>query len=676
MPGGAEAFGARTDYATNAAPGRIAVADFDGDGRLDVAVLTGSGFAVFAGLGDGSLGTREDYDATAPVEIAAADMNGDGLVDIAVSAYTARLVSVYLNLGNDAPLFATSTLADGKVALPYRETLAAVGGEPPYAWAVSSGELPGGLDLDAATGEISGVPDEEGRFEFEVAVSDASQPPQSAIRAFSVSIWPPDLIAPLVDEASVVIAPTPAREGLDGELSLCAVADDAGRGGTFIAAAEYFVDVDPGVGSGMPLAAADGGFDSPVEALACAIDVSGWTAPATRAIGVRARDAAGNWSAAATTTVKVVVAPGRVVDLAAEGIAFLEGVAAAVADDGGSTPGMPAANLVDGDAATFWRSAGTAESGGEYVTLDLGGVTSVSAVMLTSAGGGALFPRSFAIDVSPDGAAWRRAATLDTRATRGARLVELEPAAARYVRVSGQARRSARDGRYYCEMAEVRCFTGRGAPAALLTWTAPADDAYNAASGPVMEYDARYSRGEIDEDAFASLARADGVAVPDAPGTSETAIVAVDARQGDVSFALKSVDADDAWSEMSNVAAATVSVAALAAGEPADEYDASVGPPAFTFAIGEDVVRTYVAFSTVETLPGARALADDGLYDRTIRFVLPARVASAGAWRPSPAQWSRIRALALRDGKVYWRFEARSSAYGAVYAPVRALAVE
>jgi subtilisin family serine protease len=68
-----------------------------------------------------------------------------------------------------------------------------------------------------------------------------------------------------------------------------------------IAAAEWWADADPGVGAGQAMAAADGSLDSASEELVASAPLP----PGTHEIGVRARDAAGNWSSAALFTIEV-----------------------------------------------------------------------------------------------------------------------------------------------------------------------------------------------------------------------------------------------------------------------------------------------------------------------------------------------------------------------------------
>src|SRR5690606_4337381 len=63
-------------------------------------------------------------------------------------------------------------LANGIVGAEHLEPLAATGGTPPYAWSLSAGALPPGLDLDGGSGVISGRPSTPGTSKFTVQVAD------------------------------------------------------------------------------------------------------------------------------------------------------------------------------------------------------------------------------------------------------------------------------------------------------------------------------------------------------------------------------------------------------------------------------------------------------------------------------------------------------------------------
>ena len=65
----------------------VAVADFNGDHKLDLAVAEGQGVGVgvFLGEGDGTFQQRVDYRTNFPSSIASADMYGRGIKDLVVA---------------------------------------------------------------------------------------------------------------------------------------------------------------------------------------------------------------------------------------------------------------------------------------------------------------------------------------------------------------------------------------------------------------------------------------------------------------------------------------------------------------------------------------------------------------------------------------------------------------
>jgi hypothetical protein len=69
----------------------------------------------------------------------------------------------------------TTSLKNGQALKPYSATLAATGGKKAYAWSETSGTLPDRLDLDPATGLISGTPFEPDRgiYDLTFKVTDA-----------------------------------------------------------------------------------------------------------------------------------------------------------------------------------------------------------------------------------------------------------------------------------------------------------------------------------------------------------------------------------------------------------------------------------------------------------------------------------------------------------------------
>ena len=90
--------------------------------------------------------------------------------------------------------------------------------------------------------------------------------------------------------------------------------DPASPGGpSRIAAAEWFEGVDPGPGRGTPMAASDGAYDSPSEALSGTVATAG-LAYGEHVLWLRAKDAAGNWGSTTPLATSVTPADGIFAD--------------------------------------------------------------------------------------------------------------------------------------------------------------------------------------------------------------------------------------------------------------------------------------------------------------------------------------------------------------------------
>ena len=72
-----------------------------------------------------------------------------------------------------APSITTSSLSDGKMGEAYSQALTATG-TTPITWGIDSGNLPAGLTLDEATGEISGTPTAAGTASFTVKAANSA----------------------------------------------------------------------------------------------------------------------------------------------------------------------------------------------------------------------------------------------------------------------------------------------------------------------------------------------------------------------------------------------------------------------------------------------------------------------------------------------------------------------
>ena len=84
-------------------------------------------------------------------------------------------------------------LTPGTVGTAYSQTVAATGGTAPYAWSITVGALPAGLTLNGSTGAITGTPTTAGTAKFTVQVQDSAGTPQTASKAFALTINPPTL---------------------------------------------------------------------------------------------------------------------------------------------------------------------------------------------------------------------------------------------------------------------------------------------------------------------------------------------------------------------------------------------------------------------------------------------------------------------------------------------------
>jgi hypothetical protein len=108
-------FATRTDYATGNSPAWVSAGDFTGSGILDLAIAnngaptstaTGNTVSILLGQANangtatGTFGTHTDFPAgNGPASIAVADYNVDGRLDLAVADQTDNAVSLLLGLG-------------------------------------------------------------------------------------------------------------------------------------------------------------------------------------------------------------------------------------------------------------------------------------------------------------------------------------------------------------------------------------------------------------------------------------------------------------------------------------------------------------------------------------------------------------------------------------------------
>jgi arylsulfatase A-like enzyme len=110
--------------------------------------------------------------------------------------------------------------------------------------------------------------------------------------AFVTLTFTKDTRGPSVSQ--LVVNPALAKPG---PLALSVTVSDIGAGGNNVAAAEYFLDSPGASGSGFALAASDGSYNSPTEAVSGTIAASAFAvlADGTHVVYVHGRDVVGNW---------------------------------------------------------------------------------------------------------------------------------------------------------------------------------------------------------------------------------------------------------------------------------------------------------------------------------------------------------------------------------------------
>ena len=107
----------------NLEPDSVVCGDFNGDGKLDLAVANNESntVSILLGNGDGTFQNAVSYNVgTNPDSIVAGDFNGDGKLDLAVTNYGSNSVSILLNTGNgtfqNAITYSVGTNPDSIVA--------------------------------------------------------------------------------------------------------------------------------------------------------------------------------------------------------------------------------------------------------------------------------------------------------------------------------------------------------------------------------------------------------------------------------------------------------------------------------------------------------------------------------------------------------------------------------
>ncbi|PZG12832.1 hypothetical protein C1I95_25035 [Micromonospora craterilacus] len=153
----------------------------------------------------------------------------------------------------------------GKAFTPYSYQLTVTGGTAPFAWSVSAGSLPPGLNLNSSTGLLSGTPTVAGTFPFTVRVTDSFA--QSATRPVSLVITPLAGLSISVPSTASLGRGTPGSPPLSERLGVVLVNDDRGpNAGSWVATVSVtaFVTGSGSAGETIPSSAASYASGPPV----------------------------------------------------------------------------------------------------------------------------------------------------------------------------------------------------------------------------------------------------------------------------------------------------------------------------------------------------------------------------------------------------------------------------
>ncbi|MEY2609162.1 MAG: hypothetical protein QOH31_7059 [Verrucomicrobiota bacterium] len=161
-----------------------------------------------------NLAPGESGQITIRTNLSVAQVESQVLPNVSPVAVSRAVNTVDVQNGFFTPpinLLVTSTsgsVPPGEVSQPYNTVLMSIGGNTGARnWTIAAGSLPAGLQLNAASGAITGTPTQAGSFAFTAQVMDTGAPQHSATRDLTITIVPPVAIT----------TPSPALpEGVSG----------------------------------------------------------------------------------------------------------------------------------------------------------------------------------------------------------------------------------------------------------------------------------------------------------------------------------------------------------------------------------------------------------------------------------------------------------------------------
>jgi hypothetical protein len=193
------AFAPWTDIFTGGYPMGVSAVDLNGDGNLDLvtATLSGAGVSVLAGDGHGGFAPTANFAAGTseygPALAAIADFDGDGKLDVATANGHANTVSILLNRYADAPgapTVVTATAGQGDASVAFIAP-GDDGGSPVTSYTVTA--HPGSISATGATSPVT-VPGLTNGVSYTFTVTaqngDRSSPPSDPSNAV-IPVAPP-----------------------------------------------------------------------------------------------------------------------------------------------------------------------------------------------------------------------------------------------------------------------------------------------------------------------------------------------------------------------------------------------------------------------------------------------------------------------------------------------------
>lgn len=189
-------------------PRSVAAADFNGDGKLDLAAANqiGNNVSVLrnitaTGASTPAFATQQTFaTGSLPWSLVAADVNGDGRPDLAVTNFVGNNVSVLLNttlsITDDDPS-PTLSIADvtvtegnsGSANAVFTVTLSAASGQTvTVQYATADGTATAGTDYTATSGTLTFLPGETSKT---ISVPVLGDPTVEADEAFTVTLSSP-----------------------------------------------------------------------------------------------------------------------------------------------------------------------------------------------------------------------------------------------------------------------------------------------------------------------------------------------------------------------------------------------------------------------------------------------------------------------------------------------------